>query len=747
MSEWAESIREQAARALPQVDGVLRVAGLREPVEVIRDGWGVPHIYAANTDDLYFTQGFVAASERLFQIDLMFRTATGRLSTMFGELALPLDKLARTVGWNRAGRRIAAGWDELSIRIATSWFAGIRAYVDRMTAAPPAYAALSLRPELPNGEDAIPALASCAVFVSWSLSGNFDQELLRHELEKKLGRDAMLDLMPPAGPGVGSNNWVVSGKLTETGKPLLANDPHLAVQTPSLWFECHLAAPGFEVAGVSLPFAPGVPIGHTAHTAWGATNVGGDTQDLYLERLNEDETAALFRDEWEPLTIHHEQIEVRGRDEPVVVEARETRHGPLLDSYVLGSGVPRIVEGGIEEPVALRWIGLEEATPPSTLHRMALAGSFEEFRNEVRAWVCPGQNIVYADDSGTIGYQCTGTYPVRARGDGSEPVPGWTGEFEWTGTIPFEKLPWSVDPPEGFIVTANARPHAADYRHLIGTDFTPPYRARRIEQLLEDGRHSAGSFARIQMDTKSLPAHELLPQLLTFEPDDERQRRPLALLADWDGDLYAESAAAALYEAWLVKIAERTLRPKLGARLFDHYYAAHRGSNAFLFDALPRLLHSPNGKWFPNGKDALLGDALTAALDELTSRFGDDPWQWGSMHAVTFASPLATIPELTETFTAGSVEVGGDEQTIHQSKYEPGSGFGAVVIPSWRTIVDLSDTDETLGVLVPGQSGNPASPHWNDQVGPWSRGEHHRMPFTRAAVEAGAAATLRLSPA
>ncbi len=778
MAGWLEQMRERARAALPPVGGELRVAGLSAPVEVIRDRWGVPHIYAESTDDLFVAQGYVVASERLFQIDSALRLAGGRLATMFADLVLPMDRFARTVGWNRAGARIAAAYDDRSRRMVEAFRAGVRAWLETMPAPPVEYSVLGLEPEVPDDDG---SWAAAVVFVGWGLSANWDNELLRAEIAERLGWEAVLDLFPdlptepgpviagkrhggvsgldllnaaPARPpGQGSNNWVVAGSRTESGRPLLANDPHLVVQTPSVWFEIHLSAPGYEASGVALPFAPGVVIGHTPHHAWGLTNVGGDTQDLYLERLNEDRTAALYEGAWEPLVIHREEIRVRGRAEPEVLEVRETRHGPILDSYVVGVAQPTVVEGGIHETYALRWIGHEHAIPPSVLLDLAAARSFEEFRRAVSRWACPGQNVVYADVDGTIGYQCTGLYPVRRKGDGTVPVPGWTAEFEWDGFVPFEDLPWCENPEEGFLATANNKIHDEGYPYLIGRDFLPPFRARRIVELLTTTeRHTVETFAAMQADTVSIPAREIAARLAAVEPADDRQARAIALLEGWDGDLAADSSAACLYQVWSKHIARAVLLPRLGEELFTHYYGRREWTNAFQVQVLPNLLDYPSARWFgaPGRavRDRVLREALDAALDELERSLGEDraAWRWGALHRAVFAGPLALIEDLSPLFTAGVVETGGDEQTIWQGAFEPGSSYDVVVLPSWRQVVDLGDLEASVGVHTTGQSGNPASPHWNDQLALWARGEHHPVPIARERVEASAESSTTLVP-
>jgi penicillin amidase len=752
-------------------------------VEIVRDTWGVPHIRAANREDLFFAQGFVQASERLFQMDLAYRLATGRLSEALGEAALPMDRFVRTCGWNRAGRRIADAGDPLSREILTAFLSGCGAWLETMPSPPVEYGVLGgLAPWLP-GPHEHEVVAAASVFMAWSLSGNWDVELLRTEIADAVGWDAVLDLFPDlpteAGPviagtrggpdreaglellrrapafpkGQGSNNWVVAGGRSASGKPLLANDPHLLAQLPSIWIEVHLTAPGIDVAGVALPFAPGVTIGHNRHIAWGFTNVGGDTQDLYLERLDADGTSALHEGAWEPVAVHREEIAVRGRDEPDVVVARETRHGPILDSYLLGTTDAFVAPGGIGGTYALRFVGFERTIQPSTTWRLDTAGSWEEFREALREWDCPGQNVVYADVDGHIGYQCTGLHPVRCAGDGTIPVPGWSADHEWDGWVPFDELPHALDPADGFLVTANNKPHDDAYPWLLGRDFLPPFRARRIAQLLaERSTHDAASFAAIQMDTVSLLARELVPLLLEVEPTTERERIALGLLAAWDGDLRADSSPAALYQVWNVKLAEAILIPRIGEDLYRHYHSLRQWTNAFQFQALPNLLRLPTARWFGEDgiatRDRVLLGALEEALDELGAAFGNDPatWRWGDLHRVTFAGLLARVPGLGELFTGGEAPMGGDEQTILQGMYAPGEGYGAAVIPSWRMIADASDWDRSLGTNTLGQSGHPASPHFKDLFATWVAGEHHPMPFSEAAVEAAAESRLRLVP-
>jgi penicillin G amidase len=777
-----DMMREVARAALPPVEGAVRLPGLREEVEVIRDRWGVPHVYAANEEDLWFAQGYLVTSERLFQLDALLRLGTGRLAELLSDLALPIDRFVRTAGWNRAGRRIAGSWDDRSVEMARAYWAGTRAWMETRPGNPVEYHILQAEPELPGEDEAMAAAAAAGVFMAWSLSANWDAELLRAEIAEVLGPEAIgtlfpdldteaavvragrefthparMDLLersvlPPSGQG--SNNWVVSGNRTTSGKPLLANDPHLMVSLPSIWYELHLEAPGFRAAGVALPFSPGIVIGHNDRVAWGFTNVQGDTQDLYLERLSDDGTEAECGDGPENVTVHREEIRVRGRDEPEVLEVRETRHGPILDSYLVGVADPVAVMGGVTRPYALRWVGHDRGIQPSTLYGLNTATDWDEFRAAAKGWECPGQNMLYADVEGNIGYQVTGLYPIRRSGDGTLPVPGWTDEFEWEGWIPYDELPRALNPAEGFLCTANNKPHDDGYPHLLGRDFLPPFRARRIAQMItEHDRHDRDTFARMQMDTRSLPAARMVPQLVSIEPADDRQKEALALLGEWDFDLAADSAPAAIYEVWCEHIARRVLLPKLGDRLYEHFHGRRQWTNAFQYQVLPNLLEYPTALWFGGegftARDGLLREALDDALGELTGALGEDMggWRWGGLHKAKFAGRLAIIPDLADLFTAGEVEMGGDEQTVNQGMYEPGFSYDVVVAPSWRQILDPSDWDASVGTHTVGQSGNPASPHFADLLELWGSGKHHPLPWSRDAVEGEAEAALRLQPA
>jgi penicillin amidase len=503
------------------------------------------------------------------------------------------------------------------------------------------------------------------------------------------------------------------------------------VLQPGAWLELHLRAPGYEARGVAVPFAPAIVLGTTAHHAWGATNVTGDTQDLYLEELNDDGTAARHGDRWEPLTVHREAIGVRGSAEPVVHEVRATRHGPLLDSFPVGRLRPE--RRRLDAAYALRWVGADRAIRPSVLIDVARARDVDGFRRAARALDCPGQNLVYADVDGTIAYQCTGLYPIRRSGDGTRPVPGWTDDHEWDGFVPFEELPAAVDPEPGFLATANDRPHALDHPLPLGQDFHAPHRARRVAQLIDerDG-HDVETCRSIGVDTVSLPARELLPRLpLTHD-------RAREVLDGWDHDLDERSGAALLWEVLVDELARRGVGR---TDALTEGYLMDR--ELFRCRALPSMLASGSID------TAQVDEAVAAAWDRCVGIAGDDPaaWRWGDAHRVRFVHPLGRMPGLEPLFVAAELPLGGDEQTVRAAAFEGDGPFAASVVPSWRAVYDLADLDRSVGVVPTGQSGNPASPHWNDQSPLWAAGELRPMPFKRPAVEAAARARLDLLPA
>jgi penicillin amidase len=753
----------------PQVAGTLAVAGLQAPVEVMRDRWGIPHLFARSEHDLFLAQGFVHAQDRLWQMEFNRRIAAGRLSEIFGETTLETDRFLRTVGLRRAAE---AEWEiqDADARAAARAYAdGVNAFLARYrNRLPVEFGLLRFAPEAWTPIDSL----AYAKLMAWVLSGNWESEILRAHLVSRFGPEGAQTLLPPypgdhpvivpqavdytpfrspavlraldAAPrrtGIGSNNWVLAGARTATGAPLLANDPHLEAGMPSIWYEMHLAGGAINVVGSTFPGTPGVIIGHNEHIAWGVTNAGPDVQDLYIERFHPtDPTRYLFKGTWENVTVVTERIVVKGRRDPVILPVRITRHGPILNSVV--EGLPYFV--------ALRWTALDRGTVLTSFSRLMRAKNWDEFRDALRLWTVPAQNFVFADRAGNIGYQLPGRIPIRAKGDGLLPVPGWTGEYEWTGEIPFERLPSWLNPARGYIVTANNRIVPERYRHLIAREWDPGFRARRIEAVLTSkAKVGMEDFRRIQMDVASLPARAIVRALGNVRIAEEPAASLLSAslldeLIAWDGVLSPDSRPAAIYEVFRVTLPGLIFKDVLGPDLFEKYMGR---SDAWTLTIM-RLLGDPGSPWWgPDGREAVVAKALAQANEVLTQRLGSDRsrWRWSRLHGMQFEHPIGRVPALGWIFNATAPATGGDAYTVNNGGFSPKT-FRQVVVASYRQIIDLDDFDRSVSIHTTGQSGLPFHPHYKDFVPMWATGQYHPMLFSRARIQEAAKSTLTLTP-
>ena len=625
--------------------------------------------------------------------------------------------------------------------------------------------------------------------LAFFLRSNANQELARAHIGARLGTPAIEELMPAydaeyptivsnplaeitlqsvpeiafsrypwgSGQGFGSNSVVISGERTATGSPLLANDPHLGIQMPSLWYEvglhCEPVGPncGLNVVGASLPGIPGVILGHNDRIAWGFTFLRGDHEDYFIERLNpENPNQYEYRGEWLDMEIVREEIEVAGQDEPVVINVRSTRHGPIIND----------VAGGVEqdwnygwEPLAYSWTALEPGEIYKSVLRLNRAQNWDEFRDALKYWDVAGQNAVYADVDGNIGYQATGRYPIRTRSDGTMPVPGWTGEFEWTAFIPYEELPSVFNPPEGYIATANNAVVGADYPYLIGVDWDRGYRARRLVELLEaDDSVSVQDLQAIQRDSNSLYTQDILHHFLSLQPSDETQRKALEILRGWDGREDRESAGAAIFETLRLHLISNMYGDELGDQLLG------RTSGQSLFVAARNHLNEPDSPWFDNtttseieGREQILEQTLEETVTELKDKLGNDPdsWRWGDLHHASFESLTlgqSGIAPIEWIFNRGPVEVDGGLETLFRSRYDINEPFRVIALSSYLQIVDLGDMSRSLSMHTTGQSGHPFNPHYDDMIDPWRNHQYHSMLWNRDQVEIGAESHLQLIP-
>ncbi|MDR5682697.1 MAG: penicillin acylase family protein [Armatimonadota bacterium] len=750
-------------RAYPRVSGSLIVPGLQAPVEVVRDRWGVPHIYARNERDLFFAQGFVHAQDRLWQMEMNRRTGSGRLSEIFGERTLGTDRFLRTIGLRRAAE---LEWQLLSPQTRgalEAYAAGVNAFLAHAGGRLPAeFLILGFRPEPWHPLDSL----VFGKLMAYDLGGNWQTEILRAMLVARFGPQVAGRLVPahlqdspiivpeatsyegfrdvrlPAAAerggqlGVGSNNWVLAGARTDSGRPYLANDPHLRIAFPSIWYEIHLEGGPYRVAGFSFAGVPGVIIGHNDRIAWGVTNANPDVQDLYIERFHPDDPHRyLYRGVWLSVEEVVEEIRVRGRVHPERLVVRLTRHGPLINDVV----------DGLREFVALRWTALLPSTVAEGVLRYNRARDWQEFREALQHFHVPAQNFVYADVDGNIGYQLPGWIPIRARGDGTVPVPGWTGEYEWTGWIPYEELPSVFNPPRGWIATANNRIAPDGYRYLLGTEWAEGLRARRIADVLEArAQHAMSDLQALQNDNLSLPALRIAPVLAALPTADESVRAAQQDLRRWDGVLMADSRAAAIYQAFLVRAVERVFKPVLGQDVWDRYARRH-----FVMGALLGLWERPDDPWWgPGGRDRTAEEVLREAVADLTSRLGPDrtKWTWGALHQVRFNHTLGEVPVLGRLLNLRPMPSPGDGWTVNQAAYSLLRPFDQTVVASMRMILDVGEWDRSVGIHTTGQSGLPFHPHRGDFAPLWVRGDYHPMPWTAQVVRAQAAATLTLQP-
>jgi penicillin amidase len=800
-AEDPPDLRARAERALAQIDGEVELSGLQRPVEIIRDRWGVPHIYAATVDDLFFAQGFVAAQDRLWQMELWRRTAEGRLAEVAGPDYVDRDTLARLLQYRGDMDAEWRSYAPDARRLIDAFVRGVNAQIAYVLAAPARlpieFQLAGFRPEPWTPSTVLGRMAG------YIMTRNARTEVQRARLARRVGLDRVPFLMPtdplapvtvPDGlaleditdevlrltanadapvrwPGmtsgvsakyeerrvdyldVGSNNWVVSGVRSATGRPLLANDPHRSIQVPSLRYTIHLNGPGWNVIGAGEPALPGVAAGHNDRIAFGFTIVGIDQQDLYVERLHPtDDEQYLFRGTLERMRVERVSIPVLG-EAPRSVALRFTRHGPVLH-----------VDRERRRAYALRWVGQEPGTA-GYLASLSLnvARSWPDFLAAVERWKVPSENLLYADVDGNIGWVAAGLAPIRRGWPGLLPVPGSDGNFEWDGFLPAADLPQLHNPPSGYIATANHNILPDGYRQALGYEFSAPYRFGRIVELLDaGGKLSVGDFERMQHDEQSLAARGLIQALRDAfgrtEPDDEDARSAVRMLFAWDLVLSKYSPAAALYRIWTERLAaavgslEGGDPVSMDAVLDAFAPEAHARANQWWVDgtrrrppdrAGPRL--APAARTRDIGRAILTGAPLGDAFREAQRRMGADParWSWGRIHRAQFDHPLATTPERRAILSLADVPRGGDGTTVNAT----GSGERQTSGASFREIIDLSDWDRSVMINVPGNSGQPLSPNYANLLPLWADGRYHPMLFSRGAVFRHATARLLLRPA
>ncbi|MGW4160496.1 penicillin acylase family protein [Streptomyces sp. NPDC004788] len=865
--------------SFPQTTGTLKLDKLSGPVEVKRDAYGVPQIYADNEADLFRAQGYVQAQDRFYEMDVRRHLTAGRLSEMFGKSQVDTDAFLRTLGWRRVAQeeydKVLSPETKKNLQ---AYAEGVNAYLKDRDPSDISveYAALtlandySIEPWTPV--DSVAWLKAMA----WDLRGNMQEEIDRSLMASRLkpseiaqlypdypyalhqpivGKGAVdkitgkfdpeaeprdtagttgtgdgtatqgiqsqlsalsdsLDEIPallgPSGSGIGSNSWVVSGRYTTSGKPLLANDPHLAPMLPSLWYQMGLhcrtvsATCGYDVAGYTFSGMPGVIIGHNNDIAWGFTNLGADVTDLYLEKVGTD--GYVVDGKTKPFTVHDETIKVAGGGSRTIT-IRSTEHGPLVSdrstelekvgrSAPVGNAAP---DRGTGYGVSLRWTALQPGKSMDAVFELNRAKDFKSFRAAAKDFEVPAQNLIYADTEGNIGYQAPGKIPVRsdAKGyDGTMPAPGWDSKYDWKGYIPFAELPYEYNPKRGYIVTANqAVIDEKKYPHLLTRDWGYGSRSQRINDLIESktkdgGKISPDDMQTLQMDNRSEIATLLNPLLLKIDIADPQVREAQKLLEGWDYKQEPDSAAAAYFNAvWrnVLKLAFGNKLPKelrvkgecINVRVSDTTgpvdeqnklvtecgqrdpdSAQPDGGDRWYEVVRPLLKQEKNHWWKTPGdrlnaptetRDQLLAQAMKDARWELTAKLGKDvsTWSWGRLHQLNLNNQTLGTggPDVVRTLlNRGPWNVGGGEAAVNATGWNAAGGYDVTWVPSMRMVVNVGDWDKSRWINLSGASGHAFNSHYTDQTDKWVKGELLDWVYGQAAVEAATKDTLKLEP-
>lgn len=762
-------------QSLPQLEGEIRVAGASAPVQVIRDPEGVPHIFAANERDGWFAMGFVHAQDRLWQMEFQRRVGAGRIAEVLGERAFDTDRLMRTLGIARTAERIVAKLDNETRAGLEAYAAGVNAYLATRPTLPVEFIAMRVEPEPWKPADSVAWL----LVMSWDLSGNWRSELGRLRYAAKLGPEkaaeflpvypgdkpvpfpdfkalyaemapaaaAMLAVSPDTGEAVGSNNWVVDGTRTTSGKPLLANDPHLGLQAPALWYLAHVSTPQGNVVGGTLPGMPFIVLGRNDRLAWGFTTTNGDTQDLFVERVApQDATSYVTPEGTAPFDVRDEVIKVGS--ESRTIKVRTTRHGPVI-SDVVASAAAAAPAGHV---FSLAWAALTEnnatARAGFALNR---AKNADELIAALRDYHAPQQNIVYADSEGRIGFVSPALVPKRKPGNeamGRVPVPGWDAKYDWDGFLAFDDLPQARD--TGKVVTANNRITPPGYPHYISSDWFPPYRADRIEELLAaEAKHSRQTFAKMQADDESRLAREMLPVVKAAAPQTEGGKRLQGSMNGWRGRMSADSGDALAFAGWYRELTRLVYQDDIGEMFTDGWDMRAQ----FMLSVMKN--ENGMGKWCDDVRTpeaetcaGMASRALDLAAKDLEERYGaPEKWRWGTAHyAAGSHRPFGFVTGLAEFFNVEPPSA-GDTYTVNVGHYyirdakQPYSNRHA---PSLRAIYDFENLDASMYMHSTGQSGNFLSPWYRNYATRWADVDFITIPTKREAVqEKGKTLTLR----
>ena len=791
-------------RTFPTTDGTLEVAGLNSEVTVRRDDHGIPQVYADDSDDLFFAQGFVQAQDRFREMDVRRHITAGRLSELVGSGGLEADKVTRVLGWRQVAAHEYGLLSSESRNALAAFSAGVNAYLQQTGSTQLSLENLLLaaggadyEPERWTPVDSLAWLKAMA----WDLRGNMQDEVTRSRLSVNFSAEQIAELFPAypyaehapilpgfgastsakpqrartnSGTGIGSNSWVVSGRFTATGKPLLANDPHLDASLPGVWYQmglhCRTVGPAcpYDVSGFTLAGVPGVVIGHNQDISWGFTNLDPDVSDLFLEKVRGHDYYRNGR--WLPLREHDEQIKIKG-EEPKKISVRSTPHGPLLSdvSRELSTvGANADVPAGSPDrgngyAVALAWTALQPSRTADAIFMLNRATDWPQFRAAASRFAVPSQNLVYADTTGNIGYQAPGAVPIRrAANTGDYPAPGWDPRYDWTGrTIPFEQMPWVKNPAEGFVVTANQAVTGPGYRQHLTSAFDRGYRSQRIRDLLEAQIRSGhkltvADMAHLQLDSRNPIAPVLVPQLLRLHLPTKYLRSGQRLLRGWDFQQPADSAPAAYFNVVWRNLLARTFHDQLPQSLWPD------GGQRWM-GVVEQLLQQPHSRWWDDvttddvreTRDDVLRQSMVDARYELTRRLALDPrkWQWGRLHELELDNQTlgqSGIGPVEALLNRGPWRIGGGSSAVDASSWDASAtgedAYTATSVPSMRMVVDLADLDRSRWINLTGASGHAFNRNYTDQTDLWADGKTLPWAFSADAVDGSDTHTLQLRP-
>ncbi|HEY2628575.1 MAG TPA: penicillin acylase family protein, partial [Usitatibacter sp.] len=756
-------------RSLPAIDGTATIAGISAPIEIIRDADAIPHVFAASKLDGLFGLGYVHAQDRLWQMEFQRRIANGRLSELrgVGERLFETDRFIRTLGLAQVAERTISHSDAETLASLKAYAAGVNAFIDSGAVLPIEFHIFGVEPEPWKPADTLAWLGVMAL----DLSGNYRTELTRVRFAAKIGRERVNEIIPPypgdsAAPlpdfkqlyaevdptakallaatpnheqSVGSNNWVVDGTRSETGKPLLANDPHLGLQAPALWYLVHLSTPGGNVVGGTMPGVPFVVLGRNDNLAWGFTTTTSDTQDLFVERVAPGDAASYMTPKGAvKFEVREEVIRVGAEERRITV--RSTRHGPVI-SDAMKIAAQAAPKGYV---LALAWPALSEdngvARAGFALNRARTRG---ELVAALKDFDAPQQNVVYADREGHIGFIAPALVPVRRADNeamGRVPVPGWDPKYDWQGFIPYDKLPAIQDPPSHHIVTANNKITPPGYKPFISYDWFPPYRADRIEAMLAaTPKHSLDSFARIQADVQSASAREMLAVALAAKPGTDPGREAQAMLKGWKGAMTVDDAAPLVYAAWYRELTRLVYADELGD-LFKDSWEQRLQFMASVMKGERGLDRWCDDVTTPARETCAQRSALAfdRAAEDLGKRYGRaSGWRWGLAHpAAGDHRPLGRFPVIGSLFNVDP-ETPGDSFTVDVGHYFVGDDerpFANRHAASLRALYDLADLDRSRFMQSTGQSGNILSPWYSNFAERWARVEYVTIPARREAI-------------